>query len=141
MPVSRSTEYPQLRRRRGGGGGSVRGGGLRGSDGSRAKSERRWRTDGRRRGGQYRTNSRADMYVKRHEYFKWTPRTAWLSVVYILAVPAGFLYMGWKTDVSSKQQVVAGSWLIRSRANTTCAASYEETPWRSSRHSSLTARE
>ncbi|KAK4575094.1 hypothetical protein LTR86_000946 [Recurvomyces mirabilis] len=40
----------------------------------------------------------ANMYVKRHEYFKWTPRTAWLSVVYILAVPAGFLYMGWKTD-------------------------------------------
>ncbi|KAI7516192.1 hypothetical protein KC331_g22169, partial [Hortaea werneckii] len=22
----------------------------------------------------------ANMYVKRHEYFRWTPRTAWLSV-------------------------------------------------------------
>jgi len=40
------------------------------------------------------------MYVKRHEYFRWTPRTAWLTVTYVLAVPAAFLYMGWKTDVS-----------------------------------------
>ncbi|KAK3618105.1 hypothetical protein LTR56_021081 [Elasticomyces elasticus] len=40
----------------------------------------------------------ANMYVKRHEYFRWTPRTAWLTVTYVLAVPAAFLYMGWKTD-------------------------------------------
>lgn len=42
------------------------------------------------------------MYVKRHEYFRWTPRTVWLSFVYILAVPAGFLYMGATTDVSTR---------------------------------------
>ncbi|KAK0312634.1 hypothetical protein LTR01_002293 [Friedmanniomyces endolithicus] len=45
-----------------------------------------------------RTNGGADMYVKRHEFFRWTPRTAWLTVTYVLAVPAAFLYMGWHTD-------------------------------------------
>ncbi|KAK0254649.1 hypothetical protein LTR91_012577 [Friedmanniomyces endolithicus] len=40
----------------------------------------------------------ANMYVKRHEFFRWTPRTAWLTVTYVLAVPAAFLYMGWHTD-------------------------------------------
>ncbi|KAK5116487.1 hypothetical protein LTR62_008036 [Meristemomyces frigidus] len=48
----------------------------------------------------------ANMYVKRHEYFKWTPRTAWLSIVYILAVPAGALWVGWKTD---------GKWNMRGK--------------------------
>jgi len=40
----------------------------------------------------------ANMFVKRHEYFKWTPRTAWLSVVYVIAVPSAFLYMAFKTE-------------------------------------------
>ncbi|KAK1808102.1 hypothetical protein LTR12_017545 [Friedmanniomyces endolithicus] len=40
----------------------------------------------------------ANMYVKRHEFFRWTPRTAWLTVTYVLAVPAAFLYTGWHTD-------------------------------------------
>lgn len=40
------------------------------------------------------------MYVKRHEFFRWTPRTAWLSFVYVMAVPAGFLYLGYRTEVS-----------------------------------------
>lgn len=40
------------------------------------------------------------MYVKRHEYFRWTPRTAWLTAVYVAIIPAGFLYMGYRTDVS-----------------------------------------
>jgi hypothetical protein len=40
------------------------------------------------------------MYVKRHEYFRWTPRTAWLSFVYVIAVPSAFLYMANKTEVS-----------------------------------------
>ncbi|CAK4030088.1 NADH:ubiquinone oxidoreductase, subunit NDUFB4 [Lecanosticta acicola] len=38
------------------------------------------------------------MYVKRHEYFRWTPRTAWLTFTYVVAVPAAFIYMGWTTD-------------------------------------------
>jgi hypothetical protein len=41
------------------------------------------------------------MYVKRHEYFRWTPRTAWLSFAYVIAVPSAFLYMAFKTEVSA----------------------------------------
>ena len=41
------------------------------------------------------------MYVKRHEYFRWTPRTAWLTFTYVVAVPAAFLYMAYSTDVSN----------------------------------------
>jgi len=56
------------------------------------------------------------MYVKRHEFFRWTPRTAWLTVTYVLAVPAAFLYMGWHTDVSDQTQSwsrrLAGAMLI-----------------------------
>ena len=42
-----------------------------------------------------------DMYVKRHEFFRWTPRTAWLSFAYVIAVPSAFLYMAFKTEVST----------------------------------------
>ncbi|KAK3699780.1 hypothetical protein LTR37_016289 [Vermiconidia calcicola] len=38
------------------------------------------------------------MYVKRHEYFRWTPRTAWLSFIYVMAVPAVGLYFAYKTE-------------------------------------------
>ena len=40
------------------------------------------------------------MYVKRHEYFRWTPRTAWLTLVYVGIIPGAFLYLGYRTDVS-----------------------------------------
>lgn len=40
------------------------------------------------------------MYVKRHEFFRWTPRTAWLSFVYVVAVPSCFLYLAYRTEVS-----------------------------------------
>ncbi|KXT16266.1 hypothetical protein AC579_476 [Pseudocercospora musae] len=40
----------------------------------------------------------ANMYVKRHEYFRWTPRTAWLTFTYVFAIPAGALYFAWTTD-------------------------------------------
>jgi len=43
----------------------------------------------------------ANMYVKRHEYFRWTPRTAWLTLVYVVIVPSGFLYMANATEVSA----------------------------------------
>ena len=42
-----------------------------------------------------------DMYVKRHEYFRWTRRTAFLSFAYVIAVPSAFLYMAFKTEVST----------------------------------------
>jgi hypothetical protein len=41
------------------------------------------------------------MYVKRHEYFRWTKRTAFLSFTYVIAVPSAFLYMAFKTEVST----------------------------------------
>ena len=40
------------------------------------------------------------MYVKRHQYFKWTPRTAWLSFAYVFAVPSVFMYMSYANEVS-----------------------------------------
>lgn len=39
------------------------------------------------------------MYVKRHEFFRWTPRTAWVSVAYVIAIPAATLYLAWTTEV------------------------------------------
>ena len=48
------------------------------------------------------------MYVKRHEFFRWTPRTAWLTFAYVVAVPSAFLYMGWQTDVSLARAVLKG---------------------------------
>ena len=39
------------------------------------------------------------MYVKRHEYFRWTPRTAWLTFTYVFAIPSLFGYMAWTTEV------------------------------------------
>ncbi|KAL1587684.1 hypothetical protein WHR41_03706 [Cladosporium halotolerans] len=48
----------------------------------------------------------ANMYVKRHEYFRWTPRTAWISFAYVIAVPSAFLYMAYKTE---------GKWNLRGK--------------------------
>ena len=39
------------------------------------------------------------MYVKRHEYFRWTPRTAWLTIAYVVVVPGALLYLGYRTEV------------------------------------------
>ena len=41
------------------------------------------------------------MNVNRHKYFRWTPRTAWLTFAYVVVVPAMFGYLGFVTDVSS----------------------------------------
>ena len=41
-----------------------------------------------------------DMYVKRHEYFRWTPRTTWITLVYVAIVPSAFLYLAYRTEVS-----------------------------------------
>lgn len=40
------------------------------------------------------------MSANRWKYFRWTPRTAWLSVAYVVVVPAVFGYVGFVTDVS-----------------------------------------
>ena len=41
-----------------------------------------------------------DMSSNRWKYFRWTPRTAWISFVYIVAVPSVVGYVGYVTDVS-----------------------------------------
>ncbi|KAK0646491.1 hypothetical protein B0T16DRAFT_458407 [Cercophora newfieldiana] len=38
------------------------------------------------------------MQTNRHKYFRWTPRTAWVTFVYVAVVPGIFTYMAYKTD-------------------------------------------
>ncbi|KIW04805.1 uncharacterized protein PV09_03990 [Verruconis gallopava] len=40
----------------------------------------------------------ANLYVKRHEYFRWTPRTARIAFMYVIAVPSLIGYVLYKTD-------------------------------------------
>lgn len=40
------------------------------------------------------------MNSKRHLYFRWTPRTAGISLMYIVVVPSIIGYVAYKTDVS-----------------------------------------
>ena len=40
-----------------------------------------------------------DMSSNRWKYFRWTPRTAWISFVYMVAVPSVVGYVGYVTDV------------------------------------------
>ncbi|KAJ9193854.1 hypothetical protein DTO166G4_115 [Paecilomyces variotii] len=34
----------------------------------------------------------------RFRYFRWTPRTAWLTLVYVGIIPAALTYVAYKTD-------------------------------------------
>ena len=40
-----------------------------------------------------------DMSANRWKYFRWTPRTAWITFVYVVAVPSIIGYAGYVTDV------------------------------------------
>lgn len=40
------------------------------------------------------------MMKTRHHYFRWTPRTARLTFIYVAVVPAIMGYIAYKTDVS-----------------------------------------
>lgn len=40
-----------------------------------------------------------DMFVNRHQYFRWTPRTAYLTFAYVVAFPAFIGYLAYTTDV------------------------------------------
>jgi hypothetical protein len=40
------------------------------------------------------------MQVDRYRHFKWTPRTAWLSILFAIAIPSSLYYVANKTDVS-----------------------------------------
>ncbi|KAK3375066.1 hypothetical protein B0H63DRAFT_526351 [Podospora didyma] len=39
-----------------------------------------------------------NMNTNRYRYFRWTPRTAWISFVYIAVVPTIFGVMAYATD-------------------------------------------
>lgn len=39
------------------------------------------------------------MNVNRHKYFRWTPRTAWITFAYVVVVPAMLGTAGYMTDV------------------------------------------
>ncbi|OJD12068.1 hypothetical protein AJ78_07281 [Emergomyces pasteurianus Ep9510] len=39
-----------------------------------------------------------DLNVNRYKYFRWTPRTAWISFCYMALVPGVLAYVGYKTD-------------------------------------------
>ncbi|KAL5388118.1 hypothetical protein DPSP01_003109 [Paraphaeosphaeria sporulosa] len=38
------------------------------------------------------------MTVNRHKYFRWTPRTAWITFAYVIVVPAMLGTAGYMTD-------------------------------------------
>jgi hypothetical protein len=42
------------------------------------------------------------MMVNRHKYFRWTPRTVWINMVYVILVPAALGTAGYMYDVSSR---------------------------------------
>ena len=44
------------------------------------------------------------MVVNRHKYFRWTRRTAFLTTMYVVVVPATLGYFGYITDVSAKNR-------------------------------------
>jgi hypothetical protein len=46
------------------------------------------------------------MVVNRHKHFKWTPRTAWITVAYVMVVPAMLGVAGYMTDVSGRSWIV-----------------------------------
>lgn len=45
-------------------------------------------------------DARTDMQSNRHIFFRWTPRTARVTIMYAVVVPAIIGYIGYKTDVS-----------------------------------------
>lgn len=40
------------------------------------------------------------MQKNRHHYFRWTPRTARLTFIYVAVIPSIMGYIAYKTDVS-----------------------------------------
>lgn len=41
-----------------------------------------------------------DMSANRWKYFRWTPRTAWITFAYVVVVPSALCYVGLVTEVS-----------------------------------------
>ncbi|CAI6336581.1 unnamed protein product [Periconia digitata] len=71
------------------------------------------------------------MTVNRHKYFRWTPRTAWITFAYVVVVPGLFGIAGYMTDVSSIAWLAALAMKIQTvnvfvRANGRCVGREEE---------------
>ncbi|KAL2827602.1 hypothetical protein BDW59DRAFT_160243 [Aspergillus cavernicola] len=39
-----------------------------------------------------------EVTVNRYKYFRWTPRTAWHSLLYMVLIPASLGYIAYNTD-------------------------------------------
>ncbi|KAI9755547.1 MAG: hypothetical protein M1815_004861 [Lichina confinis] len=39
-----------------------------------------------------------NMMRNRYKYFRWTPRTTWITFAYVILVPSIFGYIGYSTD-------------------------------------------
>ena len=53
-------------------------------------------------GGETPLTRALDMSANRWKYFRWTPRTAWITFVYVVAVPSVIGYVGYVTEVSRR---------------------------------------
>ncbi|KAJ5378436.1 hypothetical protein N7509_011555 [Penicillium cosmopolitanum] len=40
-----------------------------------------------------------ELNANRYKYFKWTPRHAWTSIIYAIAIPATLTLVAYKTEV------------------------------------------
>ena len=54
----------------------------------------------------------ADMNANRWKYFRWTPRTAWITFVYVAVVPSVLGYVGYVTEVSGLLSLLIPSALL-----------------------------
>jgi hypothetical protein len=41
----------------------------------------------------------SELNANRYKYFKWTPRHAWTSIIYAIAIPATLTLVAYKTEV------------------------------------------
>jgi hypothetical protein len=45
-------------------------------------------------------NAKIEMHANRQKYFRWTPRTAGITLMYVAVVPICLGFVAYKTDVS-----------------------------------------
>jgi hypothetical protein len=69
------------------------------------------------------------MTVNRHKYFRWTKRTAFINLMYVVVVPATLGFIGYNVDVSACEVRDLGDHgLMLDRASGICAVRGGETP-------------
>lgn len=47
------------------------------------------------------------MAVDRYKHFRWTPRTAWLTIAYVVVFPSIIGFIGYKYEVGTLMQTPA----------------------------------